>query len=169
MLSHVWIFCNPMYCSPPGSSVHGSLQARVLEWLPFPLPGDLPNPGIEPVSLTSPALAGRLFTTSAIWEAYIFKFYNLNLEKTSSIWHWDIFLASPNLLLRIRKIGYKYENSEKQASSILPGPSFPFLQQFPPPPDQRSWGAKTFGIISLVPSSVQQNANRASQEAERWR
>ena len=31
--------------------------------LPFPLPGDLPNPGIEPTSLASPALAGRFFTT----------------------------------------------------------------------------------------------------------
>ena len=37
-------------CSPPGSSVQGVLQARILEWLPFPLPGDLPDPGIEPGS-----------------------------------------------------------------------------------------------------------------------
>ena len=40
--------------------------------LPFPSPGDLPNPGIEPmslVSLMSPALAGRFFTTSATWDA----------------------------------------------------------------------------------------------------
>ena len=37
--------------------------------LPFPSPGDLPNPGVEPVSLESPALAGSLFTTSATWEA----------------------------------------------------------------------------------------------------
>ena len=39
--------------------------------LPCPSPGDLPDPGIEPVSLTSPALAlaGRFFTTSATWEA----------------------------------------------------------------------------------------------------
>ena len=36
--------------------------------LTFPSPGDLPNPGIEPVSLVSPALAGRFFTTSATWE-----------------------------------------------------------------------------------------------------
>ena len=36
--------------------------------LPCPPPGDLPNPGIEPVSLTSPALAGRFFTISATWE-----------------------------------------------------------------------------------------------------
>ena len=34
-----------------------------------PPPGDLSNPGMEPVSLTSPALAGRFFTTSTTWEA----------------------------------------------------------------------------------------------------
>ena len=44
--------CNPMGCSPPDSSVHGILQARILEWLPFLSPGALPDPGIEP---TSPA------------------------------------------------------------------------------------------------------------------
>ena len=37
--------------------------------LPRPPPGDLPNPGIEPVSLMSPAVAGGLFTTSTTWEA----------------------------------------------------------------------------------------------------
>ena len=57
--------CDPMDCSPPGSSVRGILQARVLEWLPFPSPEDLPNPGTEPMSPMSPALAGRFF----IWEA----------------------------------------------------------------------------------------------------
>ena len=40
--------------------------------LPLPSPGDLPNPGIEPWSLTSPALAGRFFTTSTTWELSIF-------------------------------------------------------------------------------------------------
>ena len=37
--------CNPMDCSPPGSSVHWVLQARILEW--DPPPGALPNPGIK--------------------------------------------------------------------------------------------------------------------------
>ena len=37
--------------------------------LPFPPPADLPDPGMEPTSLTSPALAGVFFTTSATWEA----------------------------------------------------------------------------------------------------
>ena len=36
--------------------------------LSFPPPGDLPNPGIKPASLTSPALTGKFFTTSTIWE-----------------------------------------------------------------------------------------------------
>ena len=44
-----------MGCSPPGSPVHGSLQARVLEGAPCPPPGGLPDPGIE---LTALALAG---------------------------------------------------------------------------------------------------------------
>ena len=37
--------------------------------LPCPPPGDLPDPGIEPVFPVSPALAGKFFTDSAIWEA----------------------------------------------------------------------------------------------------
>ena len=65
--------CSPMDCSLPDSSAHGIFQARILSRVPFPTPGDLPNPEIEPASLLSPALAGGFFTTSATWEApYIF-------------------------------------------------------------------------------------------------
>ena len=52
-----------MDCSPPGSSVCGISQARILEWVAIPLPGDLPDPGIEPGSPASPELAGGFFTT----------------------------------------------------------------------------------------------------------
>ena len=44
---------DPMDCSPPCSSVHGILQARILEWVVTSSPGDLPEPGIKP---RSPAL-----------------------------------------------------------------------------------------------------------------
>ena len=44
--------CDPMDCSPPGSSVHGILQTRILEWVAILSPGDLPNPGIKPRSPT---------------------------------------------------------------------------------------------------------------------
>ena len=45
--------CDPMDCSSPGSSVHKFSRQRYWSGLPFPSPGDLPNPGIEP---GSPAL-----------------------------------------------------------------------------------------------------------------
>ena len=47
----------------------GILQARILRGLLCPPPGDLPHPGIELVSLLSPALAGGFFITSTNWEA----------------------------------------------------------------------------------------------------
>ena len=53
--------CDPTDCSPPGSSVHGIFQARVLEWLPCHPPGDLPDPGIKPAYIVSPALQGILY------------------------------------------------------------------------------------------------------------
>ena len=56
--------CNFMDYSPPKSSVQGALQARILNGLPYLPPGYLPNPGVEPKSLTSPALAGEFLTTS---------------------------------------------------------------------------------------------------------
>ena len=46
----------------------GFLRQEYWSGLPFPSPGNLPDPGIEPASLISPALAGRLFTASATWE-----------------------------------------------------------------------------------------------------
>ena len=49
--------CGPMDYSLPGSSVHGIFQARILEWVAISSPGDLPNPGIKPESVASPALA----------------------------------------------------------------------------------------------------------------
>ena len=42
--------CDPMDCSPPGFSLHGILQARVLEWVAISFSRDLPDPGIEPGS-----------------------------------------------------------------------------------------------------------------------
>ena len=54
-LNHIQLCCDPMDCSPPGSSVHGILLASMLEWIAIPSPGDLPNPGIKPTSPASQA------------------------------------------------------------------------------------------------------------------
>ena len=56
------IFQDPMNCS---------LQPRILAWVAMPSSRDPLNPGTEPTSLMSPALAGRFFTTSAAWEALV--------------------------------------------------------------------------------------------------
>ena len=60
--------CDPMDHRPPGSSVHGILQARILEGAAMPSSRDLPNPEIELASLKSPAWAGGFLTTSTTWE-----------------------------------------------------------------------------------------------------
>ena len=60
---------NPMDCNLPGFSARGILQAGILEWDAISSSKDLLNVGIEPMSLVSPALGGRLFTASATWEA----------------------------------------------------------------------------------------------------
>ena len=53
--------CDPTDCSLPGSSVHGILQARILEWVAISSSrGDPPDLGVKP---ESPALAGGFFTT----------------------------------------------------------------------------------------------------------
>ena len=76
MVAHLCLtLCDPMDCSPPGSSVHGIFQARVLEWLLLPPPENLPYPGIEPVSVMSPALACGFFTPSATWEVYLYTWW----------------------------------------------------------------------------------------------
>ena len=64
--------CDPMDCSLPHPQALLSIGfSRQEYWSrsPFPSPGDLPDPGIQSPSLTSPALADRFFTSSATWEA----------------------------------------------------------------------------------------------------
>ena len=48
--------CNPLDCIPPGFSVHGIFQARILEWVAISCSKSLPDPGTEPLSPVSPAL-----------------------------------------------------------------------------------------------------------------
>ena len=68
--------------------------------LPFPLPGDLPDPGMEPESPASPVWSGRFFTASATWEAPRVQFSSLQslshvqlfvtpMESTRLLCPWD--------------------------------------------------------------------------------
>ena len=66
--SHILLFATP--CNPPGSSVHGILQARILHWAALPFSKGSLQPGFEPMSLMSPALAGGFFMPSVTWEYF---------------------------------------------------------------------------------------------------
>ena len=64
---------DPMDHSRPGSSVPGILQARTLEWLPFPSPGNLPDPGVKPGSpaLKADSLPCEPSGKPLVWLAYL--------------------------------------------------------------------------------------------------
>ena len=68
LLSFVRVLSDPTDCSPPGFSVCGIFQARILERVTISSSRDLPDPGIEPACLGSPALAGRFFIVSTTWD-----------------------------------------------------------------------------------------------------
>ena len=79
VLSHfssVWLFATLWIVACQAQFIRFSRQ-EYWNGLPYPVPGDLPDPGIKPVSLTSPALSDRFFTTSITWEAHGFVIYDL--------------------------------------------------------------------------------------------
>ena len=86
--SRVWL-CDPMDYSPSGSSVHEFSRQEYWSGLPFPSPGDLPDPEIKWASLMSPASAGRLFTTNATWKAHVHRLWpneRADLKRLCTVW-----------------------------------------------------------------------------------
>ena len=59
--------CDPLHCSPPGSSVHGIFQARIMEWVAMLSSSEFPDVRIKLTSVMPPVLAGGFFTTSTVW------------------------------------------------------------------------------------------------------
>ena len=69
--SHVQLFVTPCTVAFQASLFVGFSRQGYCSALPCSPLGDLPNAGIKPMPLMSPALAGRLFNTGAPWEAYV--------------------------------------------------------------------------------------------------
>ena len=70
-----------MDCSPQGSSVHGILQARILDWIVMSSSRDLPDPGIEPASPAAPAMQADSLLLSHLgslkmWYIYTMEYYS---------------------------------------------------------------------------------------------
>ena len=75
------ILCDPVDCSPAAPLSMEFSRQEYWCGLPFPTPGDLPDPGIEPASLVSPALAGRFFTTGPLGKPNLRHQLTFNLIK----------------------------------------------------------------------------------------
>ena len=77
--SPVWLFATLWTVTRQAPLSMGFSRQEYWSGLPCPLPGDLPDPGIEPASLMSPALAGWFFNTSATWEAPLMNYINTSI------------------------------------------------------------------------------------------
>ena len=69
VLSHVLLFVTPWTAAHQAPLSTEFTKQEYWTGLPFTASGDLPDPGIEPVSPVSPASAGGFFTTEPTWEA----------------------------------------------------------------------------------------------------
>ena len=108
--------CHSMDCSPPGSFVHGISQQEYWSRLPFPPPGDLPYPGIKPMTPMFPTLAGGFFTTEPLGKPHQLyrnirdqKNVTLHMEENSCLTH----SYTPHLRQPVLKVWW-YQNSETQ-------------------------------------------------------
>ena len=90
--------CDPVDCSPPGSSIHGFSRQEYWSGLPSPFPRDLSDPRIEPGHLMSPELAAMFFTTNITWEALgkAIKLFFSTSSKTVSKILFGIQVQRPN-------------------------------------------------------------------------
>ena len=88
-LSHVWLFVTLWTVAHQAALSIGFSRQEYWSGLPCTPPGDLPDPGIKPQSLTFPALADRFFTTSPTWEArsFIIQLQNIWLKNWRSESH----------------------------------------------------------------------------------
>ena len=81
VLSCVRLFATPWIVACQAPLFMEVSRQEYWSGLPFPTPGDLPDPRIEPTSLVSPVLAGRFFNHCPTWEALSVK-YTLEIYPT---------------------------------------------------------------------------------------
>ena len=86
------LFADPMSCSPPAPLSLEFSRQDYWSRLPFPTPGHLLYPGIEPTSLAFPALAGEVFITSTTWEAPLFNKCSISNTILPSLLPYHSFL-----------------------------------------------------------------------------
>ena len=125
--------CDPMDCSPPGSSVHGILQTRIVEWLVMPSARGSSQPRDQPlVSCT----AGGFFIYWATWEAPLSTRHPGN-SLNNEFKCLRLTQGSNPGLLHCRQI--LYQLSHKGSPRILEWVAYPFSRGIFPT-QESNWG-----------------------------
>ena len=104
--SHVWLFATPWTVAHLAPLSMGFSRQEYWSGLPCPPSWDLPNPGIEPVSLMSSALAGKFFTTSTTWKAPKYSQYDSSFTKFKH-------MKTHNIVFKEKWIGGKMTKKSK--------------------------------------------------------
>ena len=114
--SHVWLFVTLRTIAQQAPLSTGFSRQEYWGGLLFPPPGDLPNPGIEPAPLIPPALAGRFFTTGAIFTINILNYFSGRLPISTSFscfsgvlsfsFTWQITLSACSFWLSFGDCGF---------------------------------------------------------------
>ena len=113
----VWLFATLWTIAHQAPLIHAILQARILEWLPCPPPGDLSNPGIKPAS---PALqADSLLLSHRGRELLLHSDYQTLLSKRIIILQNIFYLPSLKTLLSNRKKKKKKKEDNLQSNNCL--------------------------------------------------
>ena len=97
MLSHVCLFVTLWTVAQQAPLTMGFSRQEYWSGLPFPSSGNLPNLGIKPTSLMSPALSGGFFTTSAAWEALVINNTVINIVYKFLFEHFNYLGYIPKL------------------------------------------------------------------------
>ena len=124
--SRVRLFATPwtVACQAPLSM--GFSRQECWSELPFPPPGDLPNPGLEPVSFTSPALAGRFLTTSTSnLDLDVKGLLHTESHTESQLWAFSISIPIPYQYLENSK--FKMWFTGHHLCSALPSGQYAIL------------------------------------------
>ena len=124
----------------PWTIVHGILQARILEWVTFPSPGDLPNPGIKPRSPTLqadslPAEPQGKPKNTGVGSLSLLQGMFLTQELNQDLLHWRRILPCRRIL---NQLNYQGSTSGKlpcqgSTSGKLSGSSWLFVTVYDPP------------------------------------
>ena len=96
LLGLIQLSATPWTTAPQAPLSMGFSKQEYWSGLPFPTPSNLPNPGMEPVSLKSPVLAGRFFITEPPWSTMVLLYRKIRISM-------NLEILMPRLWQKVKK------------------------------------------------------------------